>query len=69
MWPAPLLLLFSGAVNTPKAIWDNRDGVFRGVCAKENSIEQQRVKSGVREGSLPGYELGIEVSWQLQNNG
>jgi hypothetical protein len=26
-------------------------------------------KEEFRDASLPGYELGIELSWQLQNNG
>jgi hypothetical protein len=33
--------------------------------ASSSSIEQ----SQVQDASLLGYELGIELSWQLQNNG
>jgi hypothetical protein len=40
------------------------------VVIKKISVEREVVE--LREASLPGYELGnrgIELSWQLQNNG
>jgi hypothetical protein len=40
------------------------------MVIKKGSVEKSRVE--FRDASLPGYELGsrgIEVSWQLQNNG
>jgi hypothetical protein len=43
---------------------------LRGPCKviiKKISVEESRVE--LRDASLPGYELGIELSWQLQNNG
>jgi hypothetical protein len=30
---------------------------------------KQRSRVEFRDASLPRYELGIELSWQLQNNG
>jgi hypothetical protein len=49
-------------------------GPYRGVILKIiGSIVQLRAFSEeFREANLPGYELasrGIELSWQLQNNG
>jgi hypothetical protein len=62
MWSAPRKLICNGAVNTPKTIWDNRRRCFPwGPCKvviKKNSIEHNKVKGP----SLPGYELGIELS-------
>jgi hypothetical protein len=46
---------------------------LRGQCKvviKKSSVEKNGVE--FRDASLPGYELGsrgIELSWQLQNNG
>jgi hypothetical protein len=37
------------------------------VVIKKSSVEKSRVE--FRDASLPGYELGIELSWQLQNSG
>jgi hypothetical protein len=40
------------------------------VVIKKSSVEKRRVE--FRDASLPGYERGsrgIELSWQLQNNG
>jgi hypothetical protein len=40
------------------------------VVIKKSSVEKIGVE--FRDASLPGYELGnkgIELSWQLQNNG
>jgi hypothetical protein len=40
------------------------------VVIKKSSAEKGRAE--IRDASLPGYELGsrgIELSWQLQNNG
>jgi hypothetical protein len=34
---------------------------------KKSSAEKNLVE--FLDASLPGYELGIELSWQLQNNG
>jgi hypothetical protein len=36
------------------------------VVIKKSSVEKTRAE--FRDASLPGYELGIELSWQLQNN-
>jgi hypothetical protein len=44
-------------------------GPFK-LVIKKSSIEKNGVE--FRDASLPGYELrsrGIELSWQLQNNG
>jgi hypothetical protein len=37
------------------------------MVKKKSSVEKNRVE--FRDASLPGYEHGIELSWQLQNNG
>jgi hypothetical protein len=40
------------------------------MVIKKNSVRKNRAE--FRDASLPGYELGsrgIELSWQLQNNG
>jgi hypothetical protein len=42
------------------------------VVIKKISVEAVQSKVKFRDSSLPGYELGsrgIEMSWQLQNNG
>jgi hypothetical protein len=39
------------------------------VIIKKYSAAYSEVKSRVRDASLPGDELGIGLSWQLQNNG
>jgi hypothetical protein len=36
---------------------------------KEVFRRSSKVQSRVRDANLPELELGIELSWQLQNNG
>jgi hypothetical protein len=39
------------------------------IRKSSEAVSSSRVKSRVQDASLPGDDLGNELSWQLQNNG